>query len=133
MKPRIVIDLDDTLTIDASASDYPDKQPNGAVVQQLRRYRERGYEIVIHTARNMRTYAGSVGKINVHTLPTILDWLERHDVPFDEVVVGKPWCGHGGFYVDDKTIRPGEFIALSPEEVHALIGYSEPGQDNPGT
>ncbi len=45
----------------------------------------------------MRTYEGNVGKINVNTLPIIIDWLERHNVPYDEIYVGKPWCGHDGF------------------------------------
>src|SRR5690606_29179535 len=57
----------------------------------------------------MNTYGGNVGLINANTLPIILDWLARHEVPFDEVVVGKPWCGEGGFYVDDRALRPSEF------------------------
>ncbi|GGI75326.1 hypothetical protein GCM10007973_10210 [Polymorphobacter multimanifer] len=70
----------------------------------------------------MRTFAGSVGKINVHTVPVIVSWLDRHDVPCDELIVGKPWCGEDGFYVDDKAIRPAEFVALSLAEIHALVG-----------
>lgn len=51
----------------------------------------------------------------------ILDWLRRHDVEFDEVVVGKPWCGNEGFYVDDRALRPDEFAQMSPDEVARLI------------
>ena len=69
-----------------------------------------------HTARS------NVGKINVHTLPVILDWLQRHEIEFDEVVVGKPWCGREGFYVDDRALRPDEFARMTPEEVARLIG-----------
>jgi capsule biosynthesis phosphatase len=43
-------------------------------------------------------------------------------VPFDEVIVGKPWCGFDGFYVDDRSIRPKEFKDLSYEEVKKLLG-----------
>jgi capsule biosynthesis phosphatase len=53
--------------------------------------------------------------------PVILAWLARHDVPFDELYVGKPWCGTEGFYVDDKAVRPSEFLALSPDEIAALL------------
>lgn len=127
--PRIVIDLDDTLTRDASAAGYADKLPDPAVVAALRRYRADGFEIVIHTARNMRTFAGNTGKITVHTVPVILDWLARHDVPHDELVIGKPWCGEGGFYVDDKAIRPSEFTSLTLAEIRALVGYDAPGDD----
>ncbi|TCI04121.1 capsular biosynthesis protein [Corallincola luteus] len=117
---RIVIDLDGTIT-SAETSDYKNVSPNAAVVNKLKQYREQGFEIVIHTARNMRTYEGNVGKINVHTLPIILEWLERHNVPYDEVIVGKPWCGFDGFYVDDKSIRPSEFAKLSEQEIHQLL------------
>ncbi len=117
---RIVIDLDHTLCY--AEDDYPSARPNQAVIDKLREYRALGFEVVVHTSRNMRTYEGNVGKINVHTLPVILDWLRRHDVEFDEVVVGKPWCGHEGFYVDDRALRPDEFARMTPEQVARLIG-----------
>jgi capsule biosynthesis phosphatase len=69
----------------------------------------------------MRTFSNSVGKINAVTLPIIIAWLERHEEPFDEIHVGKPWCGHDGFYVDDKAIRPSEFCDLSYETIQQLL------------
>ena len=60
-------------------------------------------------------------KINSFTLPIILNWLKKYDVPFDEVVVGKPWCGYSGFYVDDKAIRPSEFLKFSYSQIKRLI------------
>ena len=118
---RLVIDLDDTLTVADSSKAYSDVDPRPDVVARLRDYKAKGFDIVIHTARNMRTHAGNVGKINVHTLPIITEWLTRHDIPFDEICVGKPWCGTEGFYVDDKAIRPDEFAQLSYDEIQALI------------
>jgi len=118
---RLVFDLDGTLTLDDPQVDYAERQPNPAVVDKLREYRALGFEIVICSARNMRTYGGQVGKINAHTLPVILDWLARHDVPYDEIHVGKPWCGTEGFYIDDKAVRPSEFVRLSLEEISDLL------------
>jgi capsule biosynthesis phosphatase len=117
---RIIIDLDGTIT-EKETGDYENVKPNMAVISALRQYRAEGFEIVILTSRNMRTYSGNVGKINVHTLPKILEWLARHEVPYDEVVVGKPWCGYDGFYVDDKTVRPSEFASMSYEEIQSLL------------
>lgn len=111
---RIVIDLDGTLTVHDPATSYAEQRPRHSVVESLRRYKEAGYIIVIHTARNMRTFAGNLGQINVHTLPSIIEWLREHEVPFDEIVIGKPWCGHEGFYVDDRAVRPAEFIGMLP-------------------
>ena len=118
---RLVFDLDGTLTHDDASADYAERAPNAAVVAKLRDYQAQGFEIVICSSRNMRTYEGQVGKINAHTLPVILDWLARHEIPYDEIHVGKPWCGTEGFYVDDKAVRPSEFLALSHEEIHALL------------
>lgn len=118
---RLVFDLDGTLTHDDPSVSYAERRPNQALVEKLRAYRADGFEIVICSARNMQTYAGQVGKINANTLPVILDWLARHQIPFDEVHVGKPWCGTEGFYVDDKAVRPSEFLALSHAEIRALL------------
>ena len=68
---------------------------------------------------------GTLEKINVHTLPKILTWLDKHQVPYDEVIVGKPWCGDEGFYVDDRAIRPDEFVKLSLSEIHKLLGHGD--------
>ena len=129
---RLVIDLDDTLTVADSQLPYTDVAMREDVVARLREYKAKGFEVVIHTARNMRTHGGNVGKITVHTLPIITEWLEKHDIPFDEIWLGKPWCGKEGFYVDDKAIRPDEFARLSYAEICALVKISpenDPGQE----
>ncbi len=77
----------------------------------------------------MRTYDGNVGKINIHTLPTIIEWLDKHAVPYDEIHVGKPWCGFEGFYIDDKAIRPSEFVNLSYDEIQGLLSKENPHKD----
>ncbi|KZZ68263.1 capsular biosynthesis protein, partial [Oleiphilus sp. HI0130] len=89
--------------------------------EKIREYKAQGFDIVISTARNMRTYEGNVGKINVHTLPVIMAWLDKHNIPYDEIIVGKPWCGYEGFYVDDKSVRPSEFTSMSPAEINELL------------
>jgi capsule biosynthesis phosphatase len=122
----IVIDLDGTLTVTGSAETYPDLLPNLAVVAQLRRYAAAGFRIAIMTARNMRSFGNSIGRINAETLPVVIDWLKRHDVPFDEIHVGKPWCGEVGFYVDDRAIRPSEFVALDLPAITALLDAERP-------
>lgn len=125
---NIVIDLDGTLTIDSDSA-YADKPVNEEVKKSLLHYKKKGFQITILTARNMRTYEGNIGKINVHTLPTIMEWLEKHGIPYDEIHVGKPWCGFDGFYVDDKAIRPSEFATMSYGEIQDLLAKENPYQD----
>lgn len=118
---RLIVDLDDTLTVGNSALSYSEKEPNQDVIEKLRWYKSQGFEIVIQTARNVRTYAGNIGKINANTLPIIIGWLNAYNIPYDEIYVGKPWCGDEGFYVDDKAIRPQEFTSMTLQEIYDLL------------
>ena len=118
---RLILDLDGTITHDNPLLDYMSREPNKAVVNRISEYRALGFEICIHSARNMRTYQQNLGKINARTLPGIVEWLERNAIPFDEIHVGKPWCGSEGFYVDDKAIRPSEFIKLNYGSIIELL------------
>ncbi len=120
---RLVLDIDGTLT-EAETSEYKDVAVNMEVLEKLRQYKADGFEIVLYTARNMRTHKSSLGKINAKTLPIIIDWLKKNKIPYDEIWVGKPWCGKNGFYVDDKAIRPDEFSQLSYLEICTLLGIS---------
>ncbi len=119
-KKKIVIDLDDTICTTLNG-DYINSSPKENVINKLCDYKKMGFEIIIHTSRNMRSYKGNIGLINVKTLPIIIDWLEKYKVPYDEIIVGKPWPCFGGFYVDDKAIRPKEFVNLSYSEIQNLI------------
>ena len=117
---RLIFDLDDTLCTTQNG-DYANAQPITEVIEKLREYHRQGFTIVINTSRNMRTYQGNIGAINKNTLPIITEWLVRNDIPYDELYVGKPWCGFEGFYVDDKAIRPDELVKLSYAEICQLL------------
>lgn len=117
---RLIMDLDGTITSGESGN-YSEAKPQPGVVEKMREYKKMGFDLVISTARNMRTYEGNVGKINIHTLPVIIKWLDEHKIPYDEIIVGKPWCGFEGFYVDDKAIRPSEFMSMNLDEINTLL------------
>jgi capsule biosynthesis phosphatase len=121
MSKTIIVDLDNTITIEDPLVPYSEKLPNLPLIQKLKDYKLNGFEIIIHTARNMRSYEKDVSKINANTLPIILEWLIKNEVPYDGVLVGKPWCGINGFYIDDKAVRPKEFINLTYNEILELI------------
>lgn len=125
----LLIDLDGTLTIDEENVDYIDKKPNFDLIQTLKEYKKQGFKINIFTSRNMRTFNGELEKIKTHTLPIIISWLKKHNVPYDEIIIGKPWCGYDGFYVDDKAIRPSEFISLNYEQIKELLKKENPYKD----
>lgn len=117
---RVVIDIDGVLA-KKDDGDYSEKEIDESILERLREYESKGFYIILNTARNMRTHNGRIGKINAETAPVLLDWLEEHDVPYDEIHYGKPWCGHSGFYVDDNAIRPSEFLSMTHEEIQEIV------------
>ena len=119
---KIICDLDSTIC-HTTDGDYANSLPDKEVIRALAEYKQLGFDIIIFTSRNMRTHQGCIDTIKAKTLPLILEWLQRHGVPYDEVLIGKPWCGTDGFYVDDRAVRPQEFTSLSYEEICNLIGH----------
>ncbi len=120
---RIIVDLDGTIC-HSKDGDYINAIPILAMIEKLNEYKNQDFEIVISTSRNMRTHQGNIGKITANTLPIIIDWLKRHQVPYDEIYIGKPWCGTEGFYIDDRAIRPSEFLKMTKEQIHQMISIS---------
>jgi capsule biosynthesis phosphatase len=120
MTKKICFDVDGTLCpIKDKFQEYNTLEPFPGIVDKIKELKSLGYLIVISTARNMRYYNGNVGEINHKTLPGLLVWLEKWEIPFDEVLVGKPHCI---FYIDDKAVRPDEFLKYSYEDLLKLTG-----------
>ncbi|MGP9798533.1 capsular biosynthesis protein [Halomonas sp. 86] len=115
----LVIDIDDTLSF-KKEDGYENALVNYPLLEKLNLYRQSGFRIILYTSRNMRTFASNIGEITAHTLPVLVTWLDKNEIPYDEIHIGKPWCGYEGFYVDDKAVRPDEFVNLSYEELRAL-------------
>ncbi len=120
-----VFDIDGTLCpIKKKDEKYEDLVPYKDMVDKLKYYKENGAKIVLYTSRNMNTYNGNIGLINKHTASILTKWLEKWEIPYDEIIYGKVWPGHKGFYVDDRTIRPDEFLNSSVEELEQICRNS---------
>ena len=120
-----VFDIDVTLCpIKKKDEKYEDLVPFSDMIERLRYYKENGAKIVLYTSRNMNSYNGNIGLINKHTAQVLSEWLKKWDIPYDEIVYGKVWPGHKGFYVDDRTVRPDEFLKHSPEELEKICAAS---------
>ena len=120
-----VFDIDGTLCpIKKKDEKYEDLVPYKNMIDKLKYYKENGARIVLFTSRNMNSYQGNLGIINKNTAKILLDWLDKWEIPYDEILYGKPWPGHKGFYVDDRTIRPDEFLKNSVGELDQLCTNS---------
>ena len=96
------MDLDGTLI----ESCWPDPglgRPIPANVAKARELRQRGYKLVIHTARGWEAYQA----IESH--------LAEHDIPFDKIVCGKLLAR---IYVDDRAVPASAAVWLP--EYHGL-------------
>jgi capsule biosynthesis phosphatase len=116
-----VFDGDGTLCkTKTNGQTYLDVEPRMDVVNKLIEFQNEGVYIILYSSRQVKTYEGNIGKINANTAKTLFKWLEKHEIPYDEIHFGKPWCAKG-FYVDDKAVRPSEILGKSFEEVVAMI------------
>jgi len=57
----------------------------------------------------------------MHTAPVLFEWLKKWAIPCDEIHFAKPWPGESGFYVDDRTVRPDEFLQHTEAELNEII------------
>jgi len=104
----LCVDVDDTICFTENF-DYTASTPNEPVIAKLREARTHGWRIVLYTARGQGRSGGRIELISADVFEEVRSFCERFDVPFDEIVVGKPLAR---WYVDDKAIRPDEFVEL---------------------
>jgi capsule biosynthesis phosphatase len=124
----LIIDVDGTLCpIKRREEQYEDLVPYGAMVEKIRSYHNEGARIVLFSSRNMNSYDGNLGLINKYTAKALMDWLAQWSIPYDEIFFGKPWPGHNGFYVDDRSVRPKEFLTHTPEELATICQNDREG------
>lgn len=113
LRPVLVIDLDNTITIDEPGTPYPEKKANQAVINKMKAFKKAGWEIIILSSRQMESRNNDESKVLANIGEITFAWLRKHNVPFDGLKFGKPYARRG-FYVDDKGIRPDEFVNMDP-------------------
>ena len=74
---KIVLDIDGTISL-TSNGDYENAHVIQSTKAKLLAYQQQGFEIILYTSRNMRTYENNTGKINAKTTPVLIDWLEKN-------------------------------------------------------
>lgn len=110
----LVFDLDDTIcfpNLDKADSNsrYMNARPNYLMIDSLRLAKNKGFRIVIYTARRMLTHNGDIEKIKEDVMTLTMEWLRLYSVPYDDLIFGKPY---GVYYIDDKAMRPDEFMGF---------------------
>lgn len=100
---KFCFDLDGTICYTKKEGQhYLDVEPLPGAVETLQKLKSNGHYIIIMTARNMLTHNNNVGKIIANQSPIVIEWLNKYQIPYDELHFGKPLAD---FYVDDKAIK----------------------------
>ena len=103
-KLRICFDLDNTLvSYPAIPYDYSTVKPIHKNIDLLTKLKNSGHEIIIHTARRMKTHNHNVGKVIKDIASITIETLEKFNIEYDELIFGKPYAD---IYIDDKAINP---------------------------
>lgn len=115
---KAVFDLDDTICAH-KRRDFDNALPVEKTVEKIRRLKQAGIYIVIYTARGQNSCRGDVALIKEKYESKITEWLNKNNVPFDELVFGKPL---GDLYIDDKGISLQEFYDIAFEKMEGKSG-----------
>lgn len=116
----LVFDIDGTICPNKKKDqEYKDLIPYPEIVASMKEYKAQGFHIVLATARNMVTHGGNHGLLCAKTLPVLIEWLDSWGIPYDEIHMGKPY---GQLYIDDKAVRPDEFLNMTYDELLKLTG-----------
>jgi capsule biosynthesis phosphatase len=100
---RICIDVDGVIChLRKPEQHYSELEPIEGAVRSIQELKEEGHYIILHTARHMRTCNGDVGMVIAKQGKTLLDWLDRFQIPYDEIYFGKPIAD---VYIDDNALR----------------------------
>ncbi|MGB0177516.1 MAG: hypothetical protein ACPF9D_10140 [Owenweeksia sp.] len=115
---RAVVDLDGTICpLKEKNQSYEDLVPHPGAVERLREMKANGFYIIIQTARNMATQQANLGKVMKNIGKVTLDWLERYEVPYDEIYFGKP---NGHVYIDDRALRFSDWSKVTTEHLREI-------------
>lgn len=95
----MVFDIDNTICeLKSDGQTYADVNPFPEAVDTLRWLKAEGHTVILMTSRHMKTCAGNQGKVLAKQGKILFDWLEKHNVPYDELWWSKP---HADLIVDD--------------------------------
>jgi len=101
---RICFDLDNTLvTNPVFPDDYSSVLPIQKNIALLHHLKNLGHEIIIYTARRMKTHKNNIGKVIKDIALVTIQTLERFNIEYDELLFGKPVAD---IYIDDKALNP---------------------------
>lgn len=109
MSITLCIDFDDTII-------GRDNKPLNGVKDAMQRFKDKGWEIIISSARLDPVLWGEQLQFRVDD---IVGMLNEHEIPFDKVVTHKPAAD---IYIDDKGFRFEGNWDIAERRINQLLG-----------
>jgi capsule biosynthesis phosphatase len=127
---KICIDIDGVVCeLRRSEQNYADVEPRPGAVEKMKALRQAGHYLILCTARHMATCNSNVGLVVARQGKTLLDWLARHEIPYDELWFGKP---HADVYIDDNAYRFTAWNEIAGDGGNLPMSREKIAADNPG-
>jgi capsule biosynthesis phosphatase len=86
-------------------------------VEKINELKNQGHYIIISTARNMATCESNVGKVLKNVGKITLDWLDKYNIPYDEIFFGKQ---NADVYIDDRALRFEGWDSISSDSLKLI-------------
>lgn len=119
-----IVDIDDTILTtplkENGKYDYDKSEPILPVIAKLQSLKEAGHTIFLFTARGMKTYHGDVNIIEDVHRERLEGFIQRWNVPCDNLIFGKPW-GPNPIYLDNRNLTLSSFLLSEPNNFERLI------------
>lgn len=119
-----IVDIDDTILTtplkENGKYDYDNSEPIFPVISKLQELRHAGHTIILFTARGMKTYQGDVERIEEVHRDRLEGFIQRWNVPCDNLIFGKPW-GSNPIYLDNRNLSLSSFLLSKPNNFESLI------------
>ena len=124
---RICLDLDGVIAqLKSSGQDYSECLPVPGAIEKIRDLKNNGHYIIIYTARHMKTCNANPGLTIARIGKITLEWLERHNIEYDEIHFGKPWAD---IYIDDNAFRFIVWDDISPDGQNLPLSHEKQVRD----
>lgn len=121
------MDIDDTISrVDYTLYsndddiDFTKAIPNHKMIAKIKEYISKGINVTLYTARGMPLTDCPV-KARETRIDDLQIWLNKVGLGDIEVIFGKKWCWMDGFYVDDRCIRPSEFLNNNINQIQKIL------------
>lgn len=119
---RICIDLDGVICqLRKDNEVYQDLKPVTGAIEKITKLKNNGHYIILYTARRMKTHNANTAKVIADIGKVTLDWLSKYNIPYDEIMFGKPWAN---IYIDDNAFRFSDWDEINGDGTN-LPTYSE--------